>query len=318
MAADHLIFIDNNNATDPRINLALEEFVVRNFSEGEYLLLYVNAPAVVLGKHQNALEEIDLPYASEHDIAVIRRISGGGAVYHDGGNLNFSVITDHVQSLHNNYQPFLAPVIDTLDKWGVESRLNNRNSLVLADGRKISGNAQFTSRGRMMSHGTLLFRSDLEMLNKVLLSREKPVESRAVASVRSLVANLSEVLPPETSFAEFRERILHGFAGEDVEVKALTDEQWREVHTLANEKYDRWEWNIGRSPQFVVQRDVSVGGENIPVRLRVVDGMIAEVSSAREGGVCSSEYSVLVGRRYDPVRIDAVLTIDVDDPEAHA
>ena len=311
-----MIFIDNNNVTDPRINLALEEFAVRNFSDGEYLLLYVNMPTVVLGKHQNALEEIDLPYAAKNDIAVIRRISGGGAVYHDAGNLNFSVITDHRQGLHNNYQPFLAPVIATLAGWGVESRLNNRNSLVLADGRKVSGNAQFTSRGRMMSHGTLLFRSDLNMLNKVLLSKEKPVESRAVASVRSRVANLSEVLPPETSFEEFRGRVLEGFIGDTVQVRTLTDEEWRLVHELADEKYDRWEWNIGRSPQFVVQRDVNVRGESISVRLRVVDGMIAEVLLAEETGSTASDCSALVGRRYDPVQIDAMLTIDAADLEA--
>lgn len=287
--------------TDPRINLALEEFVVRNFSDAEYLLLYTNTPTVVLGKHQNALEEANLAFANERGIPVIRRISGGGTVYHDTGNLNFSIITKHDKKKHNNYQPFLSPIITTLREWGVESRLNNRNSLVLADGRKFSGNAQFTSRDRMMSHGTLLFNSDLDALNTVLQPKVDTVESKAVQSVRSRVANLCEVLPEGTTLEGFCERIRFGFIGENARARCLTEAEWAQVHTLASEKYSSWEWNIGRSPQFVVEHKVRWNNRQRLLRLRVVNGVIAE--AFLDDSTNDDSLRALLGKRYDPTNV---------------
>ena len=221
-----MILIHNHNNYDPRLNLALEEFILRDRKEGDYLILYINEPSVIIGKHQNVMEEVGLRFVEEQGIPVVRRISGGGAVYHDLGNLNFSVITDHTPERHNNYESFLAPVISTLHTLGVESRLNNRNSLVLNDGRKFSGNAQFASRGRMVSHGTLLFNSNLDALAIALQPDALPLESRAVQSIRSHVVNLESVLESVISIEAFQQNIQQGFLQDELRVEDLTTTEW--------------------------------------------------------------------------------------------
>lgn len=292
--------IDNRNSSDPRINLALEEHVVRNRREGDFLLVYVNRPCVVLGKHQNLLEEADTELLAEQGVPVIRRISGGGTVYHDEGNLNFCVVTDHTLERHNNYAPFLAPIIGALRELGVASRLNNRNSLVLEDGRKISGNAQFASRDRMLSHGTLLFNSDLERLNAALAPNASGVESTAVQSVRSSVANLIDVLPAGTTMETFRDLIVRAFAGHDPEIAELEEEEWEDVRSLADDKYGSWEWNVGRSPRFSVRHVMRVGDSTQNVRARVVDGIIRALEIIDADSEDTTAPSDLVGCRYDP------------------
>lgn len=316
LTAQRSTLIDGGSSTDPRLNLALEEFVFRNFTEGEYLLLYVNAPSVILGKHQNMLEEVDPGFAEGQGIPVVRRISGGGAVYHDTGNLNFSVITAHDPAKHNNYESFVAPVIRALRLLGVEARLNSRNSLVAADGRKISGNAQFTSRGRMLSHGTLLFNSDLDALNAVLQPVVGEIESHAVQSVRSRVVNIGELLPEPMTMEDFRDHIARVCTGtepgEEIPQRRLTEEEWRKVQRLAEEKYGSWEWNIGRSPKFTVGHRIGggpEGGEHL-VRLRVADGIIegVELASTESDPSLSDVLSGLPGRRYEPSKIRSLLS----------
>ncbi|MGE3801730.1 MAG: biotin/lipoate A/B protein ligase family protein, partial [Candidatus Kapaibacterium sp.] len=242
-----MILIDNRNSSDPRVNLALEEYIVRTRKEGDYLLVYVNDPTVVIGKHQNVLEEVNHTFVGANGIRLVRRISGGGAVYHDEGNLNFSLITDHSPEKHNNYLPFLSPILDLLATMGVEGKLNNRNSLVLRDGRKFSGNAQFASRGRMMSHGTLLFDTNLTALTSVLSPEANVENSKAVQSVRSDVANLRDQLPGEIDQEAFTQELIRSYAGYSPTVEALAESEWREVEELARTKFDSWEWYFGRT-----------------------------------------------------------------------
>lgn len=304
------ILIDGGTSTDPRLNLALEEFVFRNFVEGEYLLLYINRPSVILGKHQNVLEEVDLSLAEERGIPVVRRISGGGAVYHDTGNLNFSVITAHDPKKHNNYESFLAPALAALRELGVHAHLNNRNSVVVEDGRKISGNAQFTSRGRMLSHGTLLFNSDLDLLNAVLQPVGGDIDSHAVQSVRSRVLNIAELLPVPMTMEEFRDHMARAYTevdkGKPIPVRTLTDSEWEGVHTLAREKYGSWKWNIGRSPKFTIRHRGVKEGKEWGVRICVADGIIEQAEIESEGND-SLNVAVLKGHRYEPSEITLLL-----------
>src|SRR5690554_2341039 len=155
-----MIFIDNEGNNDPHLNLALEEYIVRNFKDKDYLLFYINEPSIIIGRNQNTLEEINQSYVEENGIHVVRRISGGGAVYHDLGNLNFSFITNYDKKSLNNFRKFTEPIINVLQSLEVNAELKGRNDIV-ADGRKISGNAQFSTAKRMFSHGTLLFDSNL-------------------------------------------------------------------------------------------------------------------------------------------------------------
>src|SRR5690625_275930 len=147
-------FIDNKGITDPYINLALEEYVLKNFGEEDtYLLFYINEPSIIVGKNQNSIEEINTDYVDANNIKVVRRLSGGGAVYHDEGNLNYSFITkDDGESFHN-FAKFTEPIVKALNKIGVPAELIGRNDLLIK-GKKFSGNAQFLTKGRMFSHGT--------------------------------------------------------------------------------------------------------------------------------------------------------------------
>lgn len=273
-----MIFIENEGITDPQINLALEEFCLRNFEGNQdYLLFYINKPSIIIGRNQNTLEEINHEYVEEKGIHVVRRISGGGAVYHDEGNLNFSFMTDYSMESLNNFKKFTAPVIKVLNDMGVAAELKGRNDIVVDD-RKISGNAQFSSGKRMFSHGTLLFNSELNEVANALNVKMSKIESKGHKSVRSRVANISEFLKEKMDIATFRSKILSGLYAErnDFETYHLTDEQWKGVHKLKDEKYGNWDWNYGHSPKFNIKRTKRFDIGEIDLRIFVEKGLIKE------------------------------------------
>ncbi|MGR3763459.1 lipoate--protein ligase [Rossellomorea sp. NS-SX7] len=270
-----MLFIDNKGITDPRINLAIEEYALKNLDINEsYLLFYINEPSIIIGKNQNTIEEINTEYVEKEGLHVVRRLSGGGAVYHDLGNLNFSFITkDDGESFHN-FQKFTEPVVQALNKLGVNAELSGRNDL-LAEGRKISGNAQFSTKGRMFSHGTLLFDSEMENVVSALKVKKDKIESKGIKSIRSRVANISEFLPEKMTIEEFRSTLLdYIFDGSDVEEYVLTEEDWKNIHELSKERYQNWEWNYGKSPKFNLQHSHRFPVGQIDVRLEVNKGSI--------------------------------------------
>jgi lipoate-protein ligase A len=276
-----MLLVDNRGITDARINLALEEYVFRHKpTEEDCLLFYVNAPAIIIGRNQNTIEEIATDVVEARDITVVRRVSGGGAVYHDLGNLNFSFMTSDVYQRFNRYEQFTRPVIEVLRGMGVPAELGGRND-ILAGGRKISGNAQFASGGRMFSHGTLLLDSDLDAVTAALRPRPGKVESKGVKSIRSRVANISEFLPEPLHVDELRERIIEGIFGTRDRARVpqleLTAADWSAVHALVASKYGRWEWNYGENPPSNVQRARRFPAGEIDVRLDVRDGRIAAI-----------------------------------------
>jgi lipoate---protein ligase len=270
-----MLFIDNKGITDPRINLAIEEYALKNLDIDEsYLLFYINEPSIIIGKNQNTIEEINTDYVEKEGLHVVRRLSGGGAVYHDFGNLNFSFITkDDGESFHN-FQKFTEPVVKALNKLGVNAELSGRNDL-LAEGRKISGNAQFSTKGRMFSHGTLLFDSEMENVVSALKVKKDKIESKGIKSIRSRVANISEFLSEKMTIEEFRSTLLDFiFDGSDVEEYVLTEEDWANIQELSKERYQNWNWNYGKSPKFNLQHSHRFPVGQIDVRLEVNKGMI--------------------------------------------
>jgi lipoate-protein ligase A len=274
-----MLLIDNKNITDPTLNLALEEYCVRNLDmSSDYILFYINDPSVIIGKHQNTIEEINSEYVKENSVHIVRRISGGGAVYHDNGNLNFSFMTKHSQKSIHNFKLFTEPVINVLKQLGVNAELNGRNDITV-DNRKISGNAQFTDTKSMFSHGTLLFDSNLENVVKALNVNSEKIESKGIKSVRSRVANIKEFLSDDISIHGFREKIINSIFEEGIEesIYCLSDEQWKEVYVLAEMKYRSWEWNYGRSPEFNVQRVNRFPIGQIDARIFVKDGLIENI-----------------------------------------
>lgn len=307
-----MIFVDNEHNYKPYVNLALEEYLLRNFpGDEDILLFYINEHAIIIGKHQNTLEEINQHYVQEQGIVVTRRLSGGGAVYHDRGNLNFSFITQNRPENVQNFRKFTEPVVAVLREMGVPAEVGGRND-ILVEGRKISGNAQYIAAQRMVSHGTLLFDSDLSQVAEALNVKMSKIESKGIKSVRSRVANISEYLTEKMTTEEFRLRILRGLFGgaEDFEQHPLTAEDWAAARQLADDRYRQWEWNYGNSPAYNVQKTHRFPIGEVDARINVQRGIISSITFygdffGREDVSGLSE--LLTGVRYDPQHLGQAL-----------
>lgn len=277
-----MYFIDNKGITDPRVNLAIEEYVLRNMDidKEDFLLFYINEPSIIIGKNQNTIEEINTDYVEENGVKVVRRLSGGGAVYHDLNNLNFSFLTKDDGNSFHNYKKFTQPVVDALEKMGVQAELSGRND-ILAEGRKVSGNAQYATRGRMFSHGTLMFNLDIDAVVNSLKVKQDKIESKGIKSVRSRVANILDLLPAHQKITveQFRMEILKSiFGGEEhIQYYELTDEDWQKIDEISKERYQTWEWNYGKSPRFNTQKTHRFPSGSLDIRLEVNKGIIEEI-----------------------------------------
>lgn len=315
-----MYFVDNKGITDPRINLAIEEYLLKNMDveKDPFLLFYINEPSIIIGKNQNTAEEINTDYVDSNGIHVVRRLSGGGAVYHDLGNLNYSFITVDDGESFRNFRKFTEPVVMALNSLGVNAELSGRNDL-MAEGRKVSGNAQFSTRGRMFSHGTLLFDTDVEEVVSALKVSKEKIESKGIKSIRSRVANISEFLEQSMTITEFRSAILHSiFDGEEnVKLWDLTDADWEGIHEISRERYGNWDWNYGKSPKFNVKHShrFPVGG--IDVRLQVENGLVEDGKIFGDffgvGDVSELE-NAITGVRYERNALDAAIS-DMDIPK---
>lgn len=313
-------FIDNKGITDPRINLALEEYVLQHFGEEDtYLLFYINEPSIIVGRNQNSVEEINTAYVDENNIKVVRRLSGGGAVYHDEGNLNFSFITKDDGDSFHNFAKFTKPVVQALNDLGVPAELVGRNDL-LVNGRKISGNAQFSTKGRMFSHGTLMFDSEMDHVVEALNVSKEKIESKGIKSIRSRVANISEFMDEKISMDQFKQLILrHIFNVDDVAnvpQYVLTDQDWENVHDISKNRYQKWEWNFGKSPAYNKKVSHKFASGLLDVRLDVKKGVIENCKIYGDffglGNVADVEEQ-LIGVRHERKAIEDALA-KVDTP----
>ncbi|WEK53680.1 MAG: lipoate--protein ligase [Candidatus Cohnella colombiensis] len=308
-----MLFISNKNNHDPALNLALEEYILRSLpDDNDYLLFYINEPSIIIGKNQNTVEEINAEYVESNGIHIVRRLSGGGAVYHDLGNLNFSfIMKDDGKSFHN-FKKFTEPVVQALRTLGVEAELSGRNDLQVGE-RKISGNAQFSTRGKMFSHGTLMFDSEIEHVVSALKVNAEKYVSKATKSIRSRVANISEFLTEPMTIEQFKARLLQSlFAGEaKIPYYELSEQDWDNVHKLADERYRSWDWNYGRSPTFNVRQTKRIEGAGMfDVRLQVEQGVIAGATIYGDffgRGDVSELANKFVGVRYENAALSEVL-----------
>ena len=309
-----MLYVHNDNITDPRVNLAIEEHLLRNLAVAEPIILfYINEPAVIIGRNQNTIEEIDPDYIKLKGIHVIRRISGGGAVYHDLGNLNFSFITQGREDLHN-FARFTDPVIGVLRDLSVAAELRGKSD-IFAAGKKISGNAQYATGNRMFSHGTLLFDTDIKEMLSALNPKQVKIESKAVQSVRNFVTNIREQLPSDMGIEDLRQALLRGlFGSDDIPEYELQETDWDQINQISEERYRSWGWNYGHSPKFNIQKSDRFPVGVIDIRMDVEGGVI---QGARIYGDFAGTRDIidleelLVGIRYDQDELAAALS-DVD------
>ncbi len=304
-----MIFVPNENH-DPRINLAIEQFLLQETPVDEPILLfYINEPSIIIGRNQNTIEEINREYVEEHGIHVVRRLSGGGAVYHDYGNLNFSFIMPDDGDSFRDFAKVTKPIIQALHELGVAgAELKGRNDLVI-DGMKFSGNAMYATNGRMFAHGTIMFDSDInEVVNALKVKKDK-IESKGIKSIRSRVTNIKPFLPKEKqemTTEEFREEILLKIFGvssvDQVKTYQLTEKDWLKINEISDRYYRNWEWNYGKSPDFNFSRQHRFPIGSIEVHLNVSNGVIQEVKIFGDffglGDIKDVE-ELLTGQRYE-------------------
>ena len=268
------------DSTDPAFNLALEEYVFESLSKDyNYFILWQNHNTVVVGRHQNTFNEVDEAFIREKNISVVRRLSGGGAVYHDLGNLNFTFIQD-AASKEPDLGLFCRPVAQAIRTLGAEAEVNGRNDITV-NGMKFSGNAQYVKNGRVMHHGTLLFDSQLDVASKALRPDPEKIKAKGVASVRSRITNLKPLLPEGTTLPDFRNALLQAlFEKEQMERYTLTDDDIAAITALKESRYGTWDWNWGASPAC----DMTISGRiegcgRIELQFRVEKGRITQASA---------------------------------------
>ena len=274
---DNRLFYLETHSQDPSFNLAFEEFVLQNRRTGTYLLLWQNQNSIIVGLNQNTEAEINRPFVEAHGIRVVRRTTGGGAVYHDLGNLNYSFITDAADAEHLERKQFVRPIVEALRGLGVAAEASGRND-ILANGRKVSGTAQRLLNGRILHHGTLLFDSNPEQIAGALRADPSKFQSKGISSVRSRVGNIRDFLDQDMDLPAFWAYLKRSLAGAgNLTEDSLTAEELAAVRRLQAEKYDTWAWNFGRSPAYNLTERRRWDGGTLEVRLQVEQGCIRDV-----------------------------------------
>ena len=273
--ADKVLYLETGSQ-DPAFNLAFEEYVLTNRREGAYLLLWQNDNTIVIGQNQNAEAEINRAFVEEHGIHVVRRTTGGGAVYHDLGNLNYSFITDLGNAEQLTMERFTQPIVEALKALGLDAEASGRND-ILVEGRKISGTAQRVTRDRILHHGTLLFDADPSMVAGALNVDPEKFRSKSAKSVRSRIGNIRDFLKEDMDLPAFWDYLKTALAGSGLEQTTLTPEELAEVKALKAGKYDTWEWNFGRSPKYNMTNKRYWTGGGLEVRADVAQGVITDI-----------------------------------------
>jgi len=270
------MFCINLDTTDPFFNLAIEEFLLKNTNE-EYLILGINDPSIIIGKHQSGHREVNTQFVREYKIPVIRRISGGGTVFHDHGNLNFSFIRNSESGKQVDFRKYTQPVIDFLKSMGVNVVFEGKNDLKV-NGLKISGNAEHINGSRVLHHGTLLFSTSLEMLRNSIRKDTSCYTSRAVVSNPASVTNLNDKMDCFQNIDEFRSEMITFFLRNisDMVPYKLRQEEILKAESIADLKYKTWEWNWAYGPEYTFNNRFKLNKINHSCSLFIKEGIIVE------------------------------------------
>lgn len=297
----------HNPQTDPTYNLAAEEYLLKDRQEN-FFMLWRNRPSIIVGKHQNANAEINIDFVRKNNIDVVRRMSGGGAVFHDLGNINYTFIQNAGEGAGIDFERYTAPILEVLHDLDIDARFEGRNDLTI-DGRKFSGNAQYIFRNRILHHGTLLFSSQITDLSEALKVNPLKYSDRAIKSVRSRVTNISEHLSQSVDVLEFIKMVMDYIVSHDerAERYKLTEEDSARIREYQKEKYATWEWNFGTSPRYGFRKASKTAGGHVEVHMNVDKGVIQDIRILgdffAQGEVCDVENG-LVGTPHD---LDTIL-----------
>ncbi len=268
-----------NDSKNPRFNLALEEYVLKYLdSDEDFVLLWQNENSIIIGRNQNTFEEINSDVVKKHDVNVVRRITGGGAVYHDDGNLNFSFVTKMKDNL-NDYKKFTAPVIEALNTMGVPAEFQGRNDIVVED-KKISGNAQSFYKHKMLHHGTILFDANLPFVAEVLNVKADKIKSKGIKSNRARVTNIKPYLKENIGMPEFKKTLLaYLLDTKNIQdhMYELTQDDLDKIQELMAKRYNKWAWNYGENPEFSLEKAGRYQGGKVEFHLNIKEGKIDDI-----------------------------------------
>ena len=261
------------HSQNPYYNLAFEEYVLCHRTQGDYLLLWQNDNTIVVGQNQNTEAEINRAFVEQHHINVVRRSTGGGAVYHDLGNLNYSFITDAGDKESISIARFTHPVVEALKGLGLQAEASGRND-ILVEGRKVSGTAQRLCGNRILHHGTLLFDANPDMVAGALQVDPEKFRSKSTKSVRSRVGNIRSFLPTDMTLEQFWGYLKSCLCENGFETGELDKQELNRIRSLKREKYDTWEWNYGKSPKYDMTNRRRWSGGGLEVRAQIEEGRI--------------------------------------------
>ncbi|HEO0360377.1 TPA: lipoate--protein ligase [Streptococcus agalactiae] len=268
-----------NTSNDPAYNVALEAYAFQKLTDiDEIFILWINEPAIIIGRHQNTIQEINKEFIDKNGIHVVRRLSGGGAVYHDLNNLNYTIISNNTQEGAFDFQTFSKPVIDTLAKLGVKAEFTGRNDLEI-NGQKFAGNAQVYYKGRMMHHGCLLFDVDMSVLGQALKVSKDKIESKGIKSVRARVTNIVDHLSDKITVQEFSDAILAQMKEEypEMDEYVLSDAELSEIQAMRDNQFATWDWTYGKAPEYTIERGVRYPAGKITTYANVENSTIKSV-----------------------------------------
>ena len=264
-----------NVSNNPFYNQAFEEYVYETFRDDDVFLLWKNTPAVVVGSYQNICREVHVEALRQRGIPVVRRISGGGTVYHDLGNVNYTYIVRANGTV--DYDAVLSPVIAALNAIGVPARKNRTCDIAIGD-LKISGSAQRMIKGRLLHHGTLLFDTDIEQMVASTTVDSYKITSKSIKSVRDRVTNISEHLPVPMDAETFKETMVRHIMNGSTDTYTVTPEDDARIREIAGEQFQSWERIFGRSPKFTIDRTGRFAGGKVQFKLDVQKGRIRDAA----------------------------------------
>ena len=284
-----MIFIKNKN-TDVYFNLAMEEYIFEKFKEDEVFMLWINEPSVVIGKHQNLIEELNMKYCFENNIKIARRLSGGGTVVHDFGNLNYTYITNTTGDTALDFKEFLKPMYNALLNLKIDANISPRNDFRVQE-KKICGHSQFMRKKRVLHHGCILFDSNLNNLRNALNVENKKIISKSAKSVKSSVANLKEISKLDYEISDFLEKLKNEIVKtqENFEIYELTKEDILNIDKIKSEKYATKDWIYGQSPKCTFILD-----EKRDYTVEIDNGRIEKINM-----VAKSKFDSLIGLYFE-------------------